>query len=155
MTSWTISEMTPAEQAQTFALVERCFNEYVRCDLTDAGVTEFFRAAREMIFESPSNHFLLVARADDMIVGMCDVGDFHHIRLFFVESSFHRRGIGRALITASERRCLNHHSAEMVMDVNSSLFAEPVYTRLGFAGTDGVQEVNGIRFVPMKKKLVP
>ena len=152
--TWIVRELACDEKIQTYSLVERCFDAYVRCDLTEEGVEEFFRAAKEMIYRQPSNHFLLVAWSDDTVLGMCDVRDFHHISLFFVDPAFQQRGIGRALMTEAQRRCLAHHGAPMTMTVNSSVFAEPVYARLGFESADGVQKVNGIRFVPMKMELV-
>lgn len=36
------------------------------------------------------------------------------------------------------------------LTVNSSIYAEKIYTKLGFNKTDVLQEKNGIKFIPMK-----
>ena len=45
--------------------------------------------------------------------------------------------------------CLNSKPDLQQIDVNSSLYAEPVYEKLGFRQTGAEQVKNGIRFIPM------
>ncbi|MGN1101151.1 MAG: GNAT family N-acetyltransferase [Huintestinicola sp.] len=68
-----------------------------------------------------------------------------HIALFFVDGDHHGKGIGRLLWN----RVLADNTCE-VIDVHSSVFAVPIYKKLGFVQTDEIREENGIRYVPMK-----
>lgn len=64
-----------------------------------------------------------------------------HIALFFVEGKYHRHEVAK----------VNCNSDKMT--VNSSLYAVPVYAKLGFSQTDKEQVVNGMRFTPMELRL--
>jgi GNAT superfamily N-acetyltransferase len=68
-----------------------------------------------------------------------------HIALFFVEGNHHRQGIGRKMFQVVAQNCT---TADIT--VNSSPFATEAYHHLGFVDTDQEQNVNGIRFIPMK-----
>ncbi len=56
-------KMRDGEMDQVFDLVKSGFDEFVLPDLTEEGVKEFFRAAREMIYDRPAAHFILVAKS--------------------------------------------------------------------------------------------
>lgn len=65
--------------------------------------------------------------------------------LFFVKGACHGRGIGRRLWNA-----LLEDSAANAVTVHSSLFAVPVYEKLGFVRLGPDCETDGIRYVPMR-----
>lgn len=71
--------MLDDEANQVFDLVKAGFDEYVCPDLTEEGAKEFFRAAREMIYDRPVAHFITVAEATNGIIGMIDVRGNNHI----------------------------------------------------------------------------
>ena len=74
-----------------------------------------------------------------------------HISLLFVDKQHHRQGIARALY----QKLIEYYSknsACLEISVHSSLYAIEAYRQLGFVATDGEQQKNGIRFVPMKHK---
>jgi GNAT superfamily N-acetyltransferase len=145
----------PGEEQEVFRLVERGFDEFVRDDCTPEGVAEFMRATRSMVFDRPPRHFLMVAESDGRIVGMIDVKGDSHICLFFVDSGYQGRGIGRKLLDQAVALCAGRRAGLSEMDVHSSLWAIPVYEKLGFEQTEPEQESHGIRFVEMVKKLEP
>ncbi len=70
-----------------------------------------------------------------------------HISLLFVDTDYHRQGIGKKLIM--------HLAAQVKMrgggclTVNATPFATEFYHRLGFTDTDREQHKEGIRFIPM------
>lgn len=87
------------------------------------------------------------AYEQDALVGILATRgeDGSHIALFFVETAWQGRGVGRALFAAARERCRGDR-----MTVNSSPYAEPIYKRLGFAAVCEEQENDGIRFIPMR-----
>lgn len=139
------------EEDEVFDLVKAGFDEYVSPDLTEEGINEFFRAAREMIYGKPTAHCIMVAESKNGIVGMIDIKDNNHICLFFIAKEFHGRGIGRELLEQATAECIRNNNQEI--EVNSSLFAVQIYKKLGFVQTKPEQVLNGIRFVPMVKML--
>jgi len=145
--------MAPGEEPQVLGLAERMFNEFVRADFTREGVEEFSRAAKSMIFDRPDGHVILVAATPDNVVGMIALKDYKHISLFFVDSACHGQGIGKALLRHAIEHCSLHAPAIDSIDVHSSLYAVPIYERLGFRQTKPEQTKNGIRFVEMVKSL--
>lgn len=145
--------MRKGEEDQIFDLVKSGFGEFVLPDLTKEGAKEFYRAAREMIYERPAAHFILIAESTSGIVGVIDVRDSSHICLFFVARAFQRKGIGRGLLEQAIALSIARDPTITAIDVHSSLFAVQAYQRLGFQQSQPVQIVNGIRFVPMMKVL--
>ena len=143
------------EEQQVFSLIERVFDEFVRSDFTAEGVAEFLRAARLMVFERPPDHFTMVAISGDRIVGMIDMKGYSHVCLFFVDARCHGRGIGRRLFDNALAVCRNAKPDLAEVDVNSSVWAVPVYERLGFKQTQPEQTINGILFVTMSRLLIP
>ena len=71
-----------------------------------------------------------------------------HISLLFVDWQYHRRGIARQLFAYIRNRALNAGCTEIT--VHSSPYAVPVYQKFGFIKTGPEQELNGIRYIPMK-----
>lgn len=144
--------MRDGEEDAVFNLVKAGFDEYVLPDVTQEGAKEFFRAAREMIYDNSAGHFIMVAESETGTVGMIDVRNNNHICLFFVAKTFQGKGIGRGLLEAIAA-CIAGDPNVSEIEVNSSLFAMQIYKKLGFFQTRPEQFVNGIRFVPMSKPL--
>lgn len=144
----------PGEEEKTFAMIDRGFKAYVRDDFTSEGVEEFYRAIRIMVFERPSNHFIVVAESNSQIVGMIDVKENYHISIFFVEPSYIGKGIGRGLLSHAIMLCKKNNPDFNELDVNSSPWAVPVYGKLGFEPSGPEQESHGIRYTRMIKRHV-
>jgi GNAT superfamily N-acetyltransferase len=145
--------MKPGEEEKAFAMIDRGFNAYVRDDFTSEGVEEFYRAIRIMVFERPSNHFIVVAESNTQIVGMIDVKENHHISIFFVEPSHMGKGIGRGLLSHATMLCRQNKPDFNELEVHSSPWAVPVYRKLGFVPTESEQMSRGIRYTTMIKTL--
>jgi GNAT superfamily N-acetyltransferase len=139
---------TPDDR-EVYALVERGFDEFVRDDCTKEGAGVFFEAVRYILFDKPDNYFVIVAKQDDIVLGMIAVADRHHISLFFVDRAHQGRRIGRGLFEAALARCRAANPSLEVVDVHSSLFAVPIYERLGFERQGGAELKNGVRFVKL------
>jgi len=145
--------MRPGDEGFTFDLVKRGFDEFVRRDCSREGIEEFLSASHTMVFGRPSGHFVMVAESDGQIVGMIDVKNDSHICLLFVDSSCHGQGIGRELVEQATAICRSRQPDLKMIDVNSSLWAVPVYISLGFCQVEPQQERMGIRFVRMVKQI--
>ena len=145
--------MDPGEEQAVLALVMRGFDEVVRPDFSDEGVSEFTRAASAFVLEHPAGHRITIAERDGRLVGMIDLRDSCHICLLFVEAGERGQSVGRALLeTAIEHRS-SPEPTPSAITVNSSPWAVPVYERLGFVSTGPEIERNGIRAVPMAMQL--
>jgi GNAT superfamily N-acetyltransferase len=99
-------------------------------------------AYAERIASSGFCHYV----ADDTAgpCGIIAMRDGSHIYHLFVRSDAHGKGVARALW--EHAKALSGHAS---FTVNSSLFAVPVYERLGFVAKAPAQTANGLVFVPM------
>ena len=153
MKSITIRMIQAGEEEHVFSLVERGFDEHVRSDFTQEGITNFFRATHAMISGDSSRHVTMVAEADNQVVGMIAMKDHAHVSLLFVDSSFQRQGIGRSLLDCALSACRQQRPDVSEIGVHSSVSAVPFYAKLGFEQRTQEQEENGIRFVKMVRKI--
>lgn len=93
-----------------------------------------------------------VATLGKKVVGTIEVRDGHHISLLFVDDNYHKLGIAKKLVSlATEKDKLNTKVTEI--SVHSSPYALEIYKRMGFKQLEEEQEQDGIRYIPMKKKL--
>jgi GNAT superfamily N-acetyltransferase len=146
-----ISEMAPGEENAACDLVCRVFDEFVGTTFNEQGVSTFKAHAepKAMASRREKDHFALVARDEGALVGVIEVRACAHVCLLFVESSHHRRGIGRALFKAALERCAAMGRSPAVLTVNSSEGAVPVYEALGFERTGETLTLHGVVHVPM------
>jgi ribosomal protein S18 acetylase RimI-like enzyme len=90
-----------------------------------------------------------VAEVSSEIVGVVGVRDSSHLYHLFVAEAFHGRGLGRKLWEHAKTICFEKGSLG-AFTVNASRNAVAVYERFGFVVTAPVQDIGGVRFVPMK-----
>jgi GNAT superfamily N-acetyltransferase len=147
--------MAPDEADDVSALVLLSFEEFIRPEYDEQGVTEFRRYAEPAAIRQriARDHFVMVAEADGRLAGMIEIREGNHVGLLFVSKDFHRRGVGRALL----RHALAHARAATPdlarVTVNSSTLGVAAYEKLGFRQTGPERTVNGIAFIPMAMKL--
>ena len=137
------------DDREVYDLVERGFDEFVKDDCTEEGAGVFFEAVRYILYDKPDNYFVIVAKRDKDVLGMIAVADYYHISLFFVDRTHQGKRIGRGLFEAALKRCRAASPSLKAVDVHSSLFAVPIYERLGFRKQGGTELKNGIRFVKL------
>jgi GNAT superfamily N-acetyltransferase len=145
--------MVAGEEQAVLDLVMRVFDEFVRPDFSAGGVKEFSASAHAFVLERPAGHSIVVAERDGELVGMLDLRDGSHIALFFVESAHQGRGVGAALLDEAIGRSLAHGADTAAITVNSAPSAVRAYRSLGFDATAPERDVNGIRFVAMRRGL--
>ena len=147
--------MNPGEETRVCDLVSLVFNEFVAPLYAQEGVQEFSKYVNPVLLwkRSQENHFVLVATAQDKIVGMIEIRDYNHVSLLFVNKLFQQRGISKKLLGKALEICLQQEPKLAEMSVNSSPNAVQVYEKLGFYQKSPEQIKNGIRFVPMVLEL--
>jgi len=99
--------------------------------------------------------WVLVAVEDEKILGVLR-GSPGRLHSLFVHKCAHRRGIGRRLMEAFERRCAKDGVEKVTMQ--SSLYAVPFYQSLGYKRSTGVRtgacfDGESFPYQPMKKVL--
>ncbi len=151
----TIGTMREGDLLQVTQLVTKVFNQFEAPEYYPEGVSNFLRyndvdAFRKRI---SINHFVLVARNGETIVGAIEVQNNDHICLLFVDAAYHQQGIGKTLLRAALARCVKNDPKVDEITVNSSPFAVPIYQRLGFVANGGEKVQDGIRFIPMTLSL--
>lgn len=87
------------------------------------------------------------------LVGMISLRNETHISLLFVDASYHKKGVGRALIEHVGKYVLLEEGFHR-LTVNAAPYAVGFYHKLGFHDTDTEKINDGIRYTPMEKKLV-
>ena len=139
-----IRECTPQERTQALALALDVFMQYVAPDYSSEGV-ETFRAFVSGT-EATQSLALYGAFEGEAMAGMIATrNNGAHITLFFVDSRYHHRGVGRALVQKVIDLC-----PDDVITVHSSPYAVPVYEKLGFCALCEERLNDGIRYTPMK-----
>lgn len=147
---WNIHRASKMEWQPAMDLAWRTFLRYEAGDYTNEGIRsfqEFVSDGRlEQLFLRGSYH-LYVATHDGEIVGMITKRDVRHISLLFVDSDYHKMGIGKALITylAAELR----KDDITGMTVNAAPYGIGFYHKVGFKDVGQEEEAEGIRYTPM------
>ena len=150
-----IRKITSNEVQSAMRLALEVFMQFEAPDYPPSGVETFKRD----IVENPE--YLEKARQ-----GICPVyGAFDgnnivalmgmrsnrtHINLVFTKKEYHRRGIARAIFQYLLKDVLEENPSLEALTLNSSPYGLPFYLSIGFVALSDEQEMNGIRFTPMK-----
>jgi len=148
-------DLRQGEEAAACNLVLKSFDEFVAPGYSEEGREEFRKyvdpdALRERL---EHGNFVILALAEDSMVGLVEVRSYNHIALLFVDEEWHRRGVAKRLLDLAVERCKLNNSGLKMVEVHSSPFAVPVYERLEFVKTGDERVENGIRYTPMALRL--
>ena len=125
-------------------LVWDVFSKYEARNYFESGEQAFWNAIHsEEYLDSPTAYGAFEGKELLGIIATRNEGS--HIALFFVDGAHQGKGIGRKLWNT----VLAENTSKTVT-VHSSLFAIPIYNKLGFVQTDDVQDEGGIQYVPME-----
>lgn len=143
--------MHPTDVLDVSELIARVYNELVASEHSPEGVQEFYRYIQpiEFLARQDNNHFTLISVAKNNIVGVIEIRDYNHISLLFVALDYQRREIAKQLFRKAVQICQSNEPRLFRIRVNASLYAVPIYEKLGFRGIGEKQVINGICFVPM------
>jgi ribosomal protein S18 acetylase RimI-like enzyme len=137
-------------------LIHRTFQQFIAETYTARGIKHFLKhtSKQAMLRRKRKNQLIVVAEADDKISGMIAARKGNHITLLFVAPEFHRNGIGTLLF----QDALNRMKAAIpdlgTVTVNSSQYALPFYTKLGFTVKRPAYFHRGMRITPMELLLL-
>ena len=81
--------------------------------------------------------------------GIIELRDCNHISLLFVHKNYHSQGIAKNLFNKANELCKQYNPDIEEIAVNSSLYAEKIYKKLGFKKVNTKQEKDGIIYIPM------
>jgi len=137
-------------------MVSNVFNEFVGIDYSENGKRTFkdYIEPKKILerYNNGTSHFY-IAKSNNEIIGILEVKNKDHISLFFVKKEFHGKGIGKQLFNNYIKALKQDNNGIKKITVNSSFFAEIIYSKMGFIKTDEAQERDGIKYIPMEYKL--
>ena len=150
-----IRKITSDEVESAMALALEVFMQFEAPDYDPSGVESFKRD----IVENPE--YLENARKGicpiygafdgDRIVALMGMRSSKtHINLVFTKKEYHRKGIARAIFRYLLSDILTENPTLDALTLNSSPYGLSFYLALGFVPQSEEQEINGIRFTPMK-----
>ncbi len=84
------------------------------------------------------------------MVGMIGMRNESHINLVFTKSEYHRKGIATSIFKFLLSEVKNNSPQVKEITLNSSPYEKSFYLHLGFVPLSEEQEIDGIRFTPMK-----
>lgn len=147
--------MQEGEERAVIEVVYSTFDTFVAPAYSAEGVKAFRGFANEDALKERcrSGGFVFTARNEDALVGIIEVRQCRHVSLFFVDSAFQGRGIGRELLLLSLEECRKRNQKVREITVNASPNAVEAYRKMGFLPQKEEQQLSGIRFVPMMLSL--
>ena len=133
-------------------LIQRTFQHFIADTYTARGIKRFLKitSKQAMLRRKRKNQLIVIAEADDTISGMIAVRKQNHITLLFVAAEFHRNGIGTLLFQDAFTRMKAAVPDLGTVTVNSSEFALPFYTKLGFTAKRSAYLHKGMKITPME-----
>lgn len=134
------------ELKEIFDLVWNVFLKFEAIDYPKEAKDEFKNHIKDPEFINKLEIF--GAFENDKVVGMIATRNINHIALFYVDGKYQGRGIGRNLYDTIYK--LN---TDDYFTVNSTPYAKEIYINFGFECHNGIKQVNGIKFYPMKVKI--
>ena len=155
MSDITYQLMGQKDATEVSALVLSGFDAYIAPEYTSQGIAEFRKYAETAALVDRANHehFVVIAKHDDILAGMIEMRQKNHVSLLFVAEAFQRQGLSRALLDHAIGQVRDRGDELERVTVNSSRYGVPVYTALGFRQTGPERSVNGILFTPMAMRL--
>ena len=143
--------MHSGEETEVCDLVRRVFNEFIAPSYSQAGIDEFFKYAQAdaLAQRSQNNHFVLLAVSAGRPVSMLEIREYRHVSMLFVDRSFQRQGISRALLRQALAECRRIKPDLRQVTVHAAPNSVIIYERLGFRAVSSEQVINGMRFTSM------
>lgn len=141
--AYPVRRLSREEIPAALELCWRVFLEFEAPVYSEEGIAAFRASLDDQ--ERTRNLRFYGAFHEDILVGVLCMRKPQHIAGFFVDTDYHRRGIGKKLLATMRK-----DYTEQEFTVNASPYAVEVYRHLGFVPTDEEKTVDGLRFTPMK-----
>ena len=131
-----ISELIYASSCACIFSPEQPCPDWYQASIQPAQIRSLLGAA-EMVW--------LVAASNQTLAGVLAISDRCHVKYFFTQPNIQKQGIGKQLWQFA----FNGGMLGNTVTVRSSLFAVPVYSRLGFKAVEPPQIFNGMHYQTM------
>ena len=156
MVKYEIRELDTTDLKPALKLIEEVFIQFEAPGYSELGIKTFenfieFELIRDMLERGLLEFFGCFN--NNQIIGVIATRQKNHICMFFVDSKYHKQGIGKSLFEKVESIARNHTLMGKIT-VNSSPYAVEIYQKLGFEAISVEQDIDGIRFTPMEYKIV-
>lgn len=139
------------EWEEAMGLAWKTFLEFEADDYTPEGVRSFedfiTDSGLKRMFDMGA-YQMISAFDQKKMIGMITLRNEMHISLLFVDSRYHRRGIGRALI----KQMADYVKQELGknrLTVNAAPYGVGFYHRIGFKDLGPEKQQDGIIYTPM------
>ena len=137
-----------------YDLVVRVFHEHVAPVYSDNGVDTFLNMISPTTLlevNKGENSFVIVARQENIVIGMLAVCKESHVALIFVESQHQGKGIGKSLIHEAIKICKERNPGLTAITVSSSPNSKTFYEGIGFTAQGEEVDEDGMRYTPMQR----
>ncbi len=150
-----IRKITGNEVDEALALALEVFMQFEAPDYKPEGVEAFKRdiVENENFIENCKQGVCPIYAAfdGDKIVGIMGMRSSKtHINLVFTKKEYHHQGIATALFHYLLEDLRKDNPSLKEITLNSSPYGKGFYLHIGFIPQSEEQEIDGIRFVPMK-----
>lgn len=147
---WEIRPALLSEWEDAMLLAWRTFDRFLAEEYTPEGIRNFqdFVTDEQLKRMFVANQYhLFCAFADGHMVGIVSLRERAHISLLFVDSAYHRQGIGMRLLDYAGT--FLKELKEPGMTVNASTYAVNFYHAYGFEDLRPKETKDGITYTPM------
>lgn len=140
-----IRKIKKEELGKAIDLVWKIFLKFESPDYSNEGIEEFKKSINDSNFINDLE--IYGAFLESKILGIIATRNKNHIALYFVDELYQGQGIGKKLYNK-----VSSLNPDNYFTVNASPYAKKIYEHMGFQLVEELQEVNGIKFYPMKGK---
>jgi len=138
-------------------LISRTFREFNSSGGTREGVNDYIerynpkeKNLSQIQKEFARTSIFYVAVEKNKILGLIR-GKPSKLGNLFVDGKYHRKNIGRKLVSRFEEEVKKKKSK--LIKVSASLYSVPFYEKVGYKKTTGVRDIHGLKTQPMKKRI--
>ncbi|MFI3176577.1 MAG: GNAT family N-acetyltransferase [Eubacteriales bacterium] len=152
---YTIRPAMEDEWGDAMWLAWRTFLKYDASDYTNEGIKSFGEFITDETLHKlflKGDYEMLVARANNELIGLITLRDVSHISLLFVREGYHAMGIGSSLVRTLYKYVKDTKGVSYVT-VNAAPYAIGFYHALGFENIGHSTVHKGIIALPMKLHL--
>ena len=152
---YTIRKITADEVNDALELALEVFMQFEAPDYSPQGVEAFKRDVIEntVFIENCKQGICPIYGAFDngKLIGIMGMrSNKTHINLVFVKKEYHRQGVATAIFRFLVNDLLRENPYLNEITLNSSPYRKPFYLHIGFIPLSEEQEIDGIKFTPMK-----
>ena len=148
------NSMKESEVDRVYDLIVRVFHEHVAPAYSNKGIDTFLNMvspAALLEANEGQGSFVIVARQENIIIGMLAVCKESHVALIFVNSQHQGKGIGKSLIDEAIKICRKRNPRLTAITVSSSPNSKTFYEGVGFTAQGEEVDEDGMRYTPMQR----